>query len=280
LLSTVLGIIGTSVGASASSASSSSTSSSTDGSKQTAAQAASIASAASSTTTMLSKGALIGVLADEPPVVIATDSITISAQRQSASQLGNYSVDAAAPGAPAPQVGLPSGLMSMVFASNLSASPASIDSSFVSYDFNIYAFAENGTGPTSPTLTFSLSSGGASVEVVNLSKPILITIPFNAGARNNRRTCRYWNANTSRYATDGCVVFSFDHNSTTCACTHLTSFSIEAAFVPYVRRGLCFLVPCAVRELFMYVCMCVCVLSDASSSFSFSSSSFSSFLSW
>jgi hypothetical protein len=209
---------------------------------QAKANAAAVTAAAASVAGTLSQGALIGALTDEPPVTFATASISVRAQRSSAAAIANASMASGNI-----TVGLPSGWLTDVFASNgtnVSAVPANIDSSLVSYTGNVYGFANASEAAdpfkaASSVVSFSLSSGGKEIKVANLSSYILITIPTGTMVTSGpgyNVTCRYWNESGQVYSTDGCYVYSVLPNATICACNHLTAFNVQAVLVPPVNK--------------------------------------------
>jgi hypothetical protein len=199
------------------------------------AQASSIASSATSTTALLSKGALVGALPGEAPVVIQTPKITISAQLQSTADISksNYSLSNSPAGA-----NLPTTMLSEAFATNSSAIPSVLATSLVQFKDNIYSFASDpGESTTAAVVSFSLSSSGTSVDIQNLLHPLFITIPLDLLSMPDgfSPACRFWDASSKNWSSAGCAVLGISRNSILCACTHLTAFNLKRVFVPEVN---------------------------------------------
>eukprot|EP00049_Salpingoeca_infusionum_P012069 m.214203 g.214203 ORF g.214203 m.214203 type:complete len:1170 (+) comp15099_c1_seq4:126-3635(+) len=167
-----------------------------------------------------------------PPIVIASEGITIQATRVNASSLNN--LKATAGNASFPEVALPGNLTSEI--DNLGSD--------VSVMLSVFAGAQTNSSNTSTAdiVDFTLRSDGSNLHVANLSTPI--DIKMRRGPQMlNESTCTYWNPNKEREnctATDAdnCLgdwdtegVELIEELSTdeylVCRTTHLSTFSVS-----------------------------------------------------
>jgi hypothetical protein len=138
-------------------------------------------------------GVLIGAVAGDAPVTISTVGISMAAQRQTPTELltSNQSLTGSGGGG---GVALPITLFDNLFGSNSSAIPAAIDSTMIQYANNVYGDTSSST-PSRPTIvSYSLAVEGVPLAVQNLSKNILITIPYNGISKSYKPSCRYWDS--------------------------------------------------------------------------------------
>jgi hypothetical protein len=193
------------------------------------ASASNASAATASVAALLSAGALIGAVAGEPPVVIQTATISLSAQRALTATLANASsltLDGSL-------IQIPGTIATDAFAG---VNGSAVDSSLVQYVDNIYAFADEGgrSSTSAPVVSLTYKTvtdagkSGEEVTVVDLSQPILLTFTHAPMAAAQ---CRFWNVSANAWSGTGCVVYnngsaSSNTTTTTCACTHLTAFNV------------------------------------------------------
>jgi hypothetical protein len=237
LLQAALGVIGSAAAASVTGTDAPSVSSNAS----SAATARAIVDMAALTT----QGAVLGLSNGDPPVVLRSDLMQLSVQRQSPQTLasGNASVGSIA--TTGSTFTVPTSFLRDVFPTgNL---PASLDAAVVQYTSNMYAFADDAPNQDATALRPSAASAlvsftiytasasgrlGAELSVVNLTQPVLITIAHAPMPAGEETTCRFWDAQADRWSSVGCRVFSREPNCTTCACTHLTVFNLARVRTP------------------------------------------------
>jgi hypothetical protein len=98
-------------------------------------------------------------------------------------------------------------------------------------DSNINAsLLQHRAGVLTLTVTRPTSKQGTALHISNLSSPVLLTLPhapaFNDS--NDSLACVWWDNSTQSYSAEGCQVYHHlsTANTTVCACTHLTEFSV------------------------------------------------------
>jgi hypothetical protein len=124
-----------------------------------------------------------------------------------------------------------------------SCTPAVVDVAFAAFESNPYTYSAGDTA--GPVLSAVVSTpDGLKIPVDGLLEPVTITIPHTGGPGSSisNLRCMHFDRAEDVWSDDGCTTVSVDSSSAECACTHLSSFTVQSTLsvLPGLDQQKCF----------------------------------------